>query len=53
MKHDSSPDELALLGQKMALLTTLNYLQDELHKVNQKLIKLNKKRMFSVLQGKD
>ena len=52
MKIESNAEELALLGQKIALLITLNYVQDELEKVNRKIIKINKKRMFSVLKGK-
>ena len=52
MSRETSSEEIALLGQKMALLKTLNYLQDELHKVNDKLIKIDKRKMFKVLQGK-
>ena len=51
-KDKTSSEEIALLGQKMALLKTLNYLQDELHKINDKLIKIDKRKMFKVLKGK-
>ena len=53
MSRETSSEEIALLGQKMALLKTLNYLQDELHKVNDKLIKIDKRKMFKILKGKN
>ena len=44
-------DEMALMGEKYALLKTQAHLNKEIGKINNKLETINKKKMFKVLKG--
>lgn len=45
-------EEISLLGEKSSLMKTLNHCQEELNKVNHKLEKIKKRKVFKILKGK-